>query len=139
MKRPNYYSGISKVSTGISKGNVYLVQNICNLPAIFCKGFLLNFFPGFQLSNVPLYVQKYVQILISNFFLINFVFLFRKTEIVFGFSIKKLNIPTNFMYLWSKLKSEICQKAGSSNKKMGQNWSNTHSLTFFFSLEKTLT
>ena len=49
MERPNYYSGILKVSTGILKGNVYLVRNTCNLPEIFCKDFLLIFLTGASL------------------------------------------------------------------------------------------
>ena len=46
MKPPNFYSGILNVSTGILKENVYLVRNTCNLPEIFCKGFLLIFLLG---------------------------------------------------------------------------------------------
>ena len=44
MEYSNYYSSILKISTDISKENVYLVRNTYNLPAIFCKGFLLIFF-----------------------------------------------------------------------------------------------
>ena len=51
MKRPNNYSGILKVSTGISKENVYLVRNTCDLPAIFCWFF---FFPGMNSLHHPM-------------------------------------------------------------------------------------
>ena len=44
MKRPNYYSDILKIYTGILKVNEYLVPNTCNLHETFCKVFFADFF-----------------------------------------------------------------------------------------------
>ena len=103
----------------------------CNRIRVSADGFFLH------VTFSPVLFENWLKRSFRRLYPKKFHGFIEKRKKSFDFFVIKISTPTNLMCLWSKLTTEICQKAGWLDGKMTQNQLKTCMFSLFFSRKIT--